>query len=715
MIASAGNPFKGLESDRVFRLTWQMDGEFFMRIRFEEGLVEARPGRNERKIIDSYQLLPQTRPVKPRLSASVLLVRDADPDAADGKRNRSYRIGGIDPDGIEAPSKYPTDFTQSQNIEVFMLGRASTMAFAPNAVVFPGGGVDKRDATPNLPWFGPSLAEWAALMNCPEDDARLAIVAAAREVFEEAGVLLAGSDGASTVSTAADPGKWNELRGSLARHEISFAEVLIENKLMLRTDLLGLVSNLQTPQNEPRRYDTYFFSALMPDGQQADGNTSEATIADWTTPARVVAEADAGKWKLMPPTLINLTRLAQASDAKSFVQTRRKVSKCTFHVEYDDELGERPVLRWRETDELVGCRSDYDASGEYLPPQGFIGDSKDWRGGWVHSRIYCLLNANPSPMTYTGTNTWIVLGPSPEFSAADSFGAAASFERKCAIVDPGVAEEVPAIIEWCRARNLHIAAVLTTHYHADHTSGAASLARETQSPWFFWPVAEELDVQDPGGKSGVCASGAECAEARRVAESSDAAQVAEGKASLRLVDAMQASQASKSRQAPLRRIPLKEGVLEPGKTEAWAEGLPVLEVLHTPGHSSDSVSFVVEGTMHAITGDLLFSQGPTVLKKPDGNLGDYLESLDAVQHLVRDAKAKVLLPGHGLPIRQCHRIINATREHRLSRLNEIKAALEAGVSPTPEAIVEHVYKGIDAGLLAPALASAAFQLEYLGF
>ncbi len=681
-------------------------GVLFMRIRFGEGLVEAWPGKNERKIIDSYQLLPQTRPVRPRLSASVLLVRDAEAPGAAGERNRSYRIGGIDPDGSPAPIEYPHDFPQDQNIEVFMLGRASTMAFAPNAVVFPGGGVDKRDATPNLPWYGPSPAEWAVLMNCPESDARLAIVAAAREVFEEAGVLLAGPDGTATVSTATDPEKWNELRGSLARHEISFAEVLIENKLMLRADLLGLVSNLQTPQNEPRRYDTYFFSALMPDGQQADGNTSEATIADWTTPVRVVAQADAGTWKLMPPTLINLTRLAQASDAKSFVQTRRKVSKCTFHVEYDDELGELPVLRWRESDELVGCRSDYDAAGEYLPPQGFIADSKDWQGGWVHSRIYCHLNANPSPMTYTGTNTWIVLGPSPEFATADSFGASASFERSCVVVDPGVAEEVPVIIEWCRVRNLHIAAVLTTHYHADHISGAALLAQEAGVPWFFWPTEGEANAQVAGGPEPGWTAQLACAKAACIDKNADGSQA--GRVAQVADDAL-------ATEAPLRRIPLEEGALVPGKTEGWTAGLPTIEVVHAPGHTPDSVCFVVEGTMHAIVGDLLFSQGPTVLKKPDGNLADYLESLDKLQHLVRDAKAKVLLPGHGLPIRQCHRIINATREHRLSRLEQIKAALEEGVGPTPEAIVDHVYKGLDEGLRIPALASAAFQLEYLGF
>ncbi len=635
-----------------------------MRIRFEEGSVEAIPGEGDRRIIDSYMLLPVSRPVKPKLSSSVLLVRNAQVPA-EGERNSSYKVGGIDPDGNQAPSRFPKDFPNAQNVEVFMLRRAKTMAFAPNAVVFPGGSVDKRDATPSLPWFGPSPAHWAEYMSCSEEDARLAIVAAAREVFEESGVLLAGPDGQTTATTSENPEKWSDLRNRLANHELSFAEVLIENNLMLRSDLLGLVANLQTPQNEPRRYDTFFFSALMPEGQKADGNTSEAVIADWVTPARAVLEGDAGNWKVMPPTLINLSRLSEAQDAASFVQTRRKVDKVSFHLEYEDELGECPYLSWKKTDILVGCRSDFDSDGNYLAPQGFIKDVEPWQGGWVHSRIYCHRNNNPSPMTYVGTNTWIVLGPSPEFKAEDSFAAAARYQRKCVIIDPGVVEEVPAIIAWCKDRNLEIGAVLSTHYHADHTSGAVMLAQQLACPYFAWgsSFTEEVKQKNPA----------------------------------------------------LKLVNLQEGTLEPGKSENWNSGLPCLRLVHTPGHTPDSVCFVVEGSMHAITGDLLFSQGPTILKEPDGNLGDYLESLDKVQHLIRDAKAKVFLPGHGYPISQCFRIINATRDHRNQRLSEIKAALEAGVESTPEAIVDFVYKETPESLRPAALKSAAFQLKYLGF
>lgn len=617
-----------------------------MRFTFEDGFVEGVPGAGERRIIDNYLLPYVAKPVKPKLSSTVMLVRDAD-CVESGNR-------------VE-PEKMPHDFHDNQNVEVFMLRRAKTMAFAPDAVVFPGGSVDVRDANPMLPWFGPAPSEWANLMGCLEGDARLAIVAAAREVFEESGVLLAGPDGGKLAAQADIP-EWDEARASLARHELSFAEFLISNGLMLRTDLLGLVSNLQTPANEPRRYDTYFFSALMPDGQVADGNTSEAQVADWVTPARAVAEADAGKWKLMPPTLMNLTQIAKAEDAAGFVQTRRRVSKCTLHVEYEDDAGERPVLRWRISDVLQGCRSDYDSEGSYLFPKGFVEDASPWEGGWVHSRIYCHLCDNPGPMTYAGTNTWVVLGPSPEFAAEESFGESAQFRRSCCVVDPASEEEAGRVFAWCEERNLAIKAVLTTHHHADHASGAQALSQMADCPWLSW---ENGLIKD--------------------------ALVFEPKESRIL------------------------GWLNPGSGELWPSGLPRLGVVYVPGHTYDSLAFVVEGTMCAITGDILFRQGPTVLKGEDGDLDQYFKSLDKLQGLVRRAKAKMFLTGHGWPIRQCHRIIDASREHREARLGAIKQAIDEGTAPEPGPIVDKVYEGLDPKLRDAALQSVAFQLDYLGF
>lgn len=233
-------------------------------------------------------------PAAPRYAATVMLVRG-------GRRTP-------DDDELDAPG----------SLEVFMLRRAGTMAFAPDAVVFPGGRVDDRDADPRLPWAGPSARQWARRMGCDEATARHVVVAAAREVFEEAGILLAGRDASSVVGDLRGGG-WSRERVRLASHDESFAEVLTRRGLVLRTDLLGLRSRWLTPEFEPKRYDTFFFAALVPEGQIPDAETSEALAGRWERPEQVIADGEAGRVLLLPPTAYNLTFLANAGSAAHFV------------------------------------------------------------------------------------------------------------------------------------------------------------------------------------------------------------------------------------------------------------------------------------------------------------------------------------------------------------------------------------------------------------
>ena len=272
---------------------------------------------------------PPAVPVQPKLAATVMLVRDSQPG------DTKYRIE----DG-----SFPPDFPNDQKVEVFMIRRVKTMDFAPDAVAFPGGRIDERDANPSLPWCGPSPAEWAALMSVSEEDARCIVVAAVREVFEECGVLLAGPDEDSTVTDLSDP-SWGANREALVAHEIAFADLLIERGLILRTDLLGLVSNWCTPAYVPKRFDTYFFTALVPEGQRADGDTTEAQVAGWVTPSFVVREADEERWLLFQPTLYNLEQVGRARSAAELVAERHAVKK----------ILQRPV---RKPDGRIAMRAD---------------------------------------------------------------------------------------------------------------------------------------------------------------------------------------------------------------------------------------------------------------------------------------------------------------------------------------------------------------------
>ncbi|TWP34324.1 NUDIX hydrolase [Leekyejoonella antrihumi] len=213
------------------------------------------------------------------------------------------------------------DRRAAEPVEVFMLRRVTSMKFAPSMWVFPGGGVDPRDAEIDIPWAGPRPQEWADRMRAPAERAVELVVAAVREVFEECGVLLAGADGTSVVADVSGP-EWRAERDALLSKEQSFGQLLARRGLVLRSDLLSLRDHWITPECEPRRYDTWFFAALMPHGQEADDDTTEADKVQWVAPGDLLAAAEAGTARVLPPTIVQLRRLAHADNAATVLAQR---------------------------------------------------------------------------------------------------------------------------------------------------------------------------------------------------------------------------------------------------------------------------------------------------------------------------------------------------------------------------------------------------------
>lgn len=132
-------------------------------------------------------------------------------------------------------------------------------------------------------------------------------------------------------------------------------------------------------------------------------------------------------------------------------------------------------------------------------------------------------------------------------------------------------------------------------------------------------------------------------------------------------------------------------------------------VLPTPGHSSDSVCFVVMGDEPAVlTGDTILGRGTTVVAYPDGDLGDYLDSLQRLQRLGE----LTVLPGHG-PVRPSIRAAATSYlAHRAGRLNQVRAALAAGDRTAGE-VVRRVYVDVEAALWPAAEMSVRAQMAYL--
>lgn len=206
----------------------------------------------------------------------------------------------------------------TDSVEVFMLRRVASMEFAPKMWVFPGGGVDPRDDAPDLPWAGPSPAEWAGMLGCDEGLARSLVSAAVREVFEECGVLLAGPSSSTVVADLRDA-EWERERAALLAREQSLSEMLRRRELVLRSDLLSVRAHWITPEFEPRRYDTWFFAALLPTGQIPDDATSEADHAAWTVPGALLAAQRRGDALMLPPTIVSVEDVAGAMSASSFI------------------------------------------------------------------------------------------------------------------------------------------------------------------------------------------------------------------------------------------------------------------------------------------------------------------------------------------------------------------------------------------------------------
>jgi len=213
---------------------------------------------------------------------------------------------------------------EAGDLEVYMLRRTPSMAFAPGAYVFPGGSVDERDASPDVAWAGPDATELGRVLSAPPELARALACAAVRETFEESGVLLAGPS-AGTVLSDTCTDDWEEDRLALLARSLSLAELLGRRGLVLRADLLRPWARWITPEIEERRYDTRFFAAMLPAGQRTRAVGGEADKVAWLRPGAALDAARAGEISLLPPTAVTLGELNAFGSVPGVLTARRQL------------------------------------------------------------------------------------------------------------------------------------------------------------------------------------------------------------------------------------------------------------------------------------------------------------------------------------------------------------------------------------------------------
>ncbi|MDG4791512.1 NUDIX hydrolase [Micromonospora sp. WMMD1102] len=204
------------------------------------------------------------------------------------------------------------DPSRRSGFEVYMIRRAVGMTFG-GMYAFPGGSVDPGDSEIRLDWSGPDSAGWGDRLGLAAEAAQAVVCAAAREIFEEAGVLLAGPHPEAVVGDVSGE-EWERARQALVNRRTGFADLLRDCRLTLRSDLLLAWSRWITPEVEPRRFDTYFFVALLPAGQRPRDVSGEADHTTWIRPADALARTEAGEISMLPPTMITLAEIAACPD-----------------------------------------------------------------------------------------------------------------------------------------------------------------------------------------------------------------------------------------------------------------------------------------------------------------------------------------------------------------------------------------------------------------
>ena len=347
----------------------------------------------------------------------------------------------------------------AQGIEVFMLRRTEAANFAAGMYVFPGGRVDDadRDTAWGLRCHGLTDTNGHPHAGLA-DDGLPYMIAAVRECFEEAGLLLARdrNDAKADVidlHDSANAERYAAVRDDLNGGKIDFNALCGEFGLTLALDQMAYLTRWITPVGQPKRFDTRFFIAAVPANQTGSHDNQETTDHLWVRPADAMARYAAREINLMHPTRYCLKYLLEFEHAAAAIANARRLETV-------------PLFRPRRARTLKG----FDAFREYDPQYAEIrkldpGETSSAWGVIVPGKVIRLSPTiervtapNPGIMTGPGTNSYLI-----------------GTGLRIGVLDPGPADpaHIAALQEAIGART--VGWILITHTHLDHSPAAALL------------------------------------------------------------------------------------------------------------------------------------------------------------------------------------------------------------------------------------------------
>ena len=519
-----------------------------------------------------------------------------------------------------------------RGMEVLMVRRAERPGDQNSgATVFPGGLLDVSDKGHYERCNGLDDATASARMGLAADGLHY-WVAAVRECFEEAGLLIATDAAGKTVDLDALPqDEVVALRRALHANQTGMAEVCSRFNVRLATDRMAYYSHWITPKGLPKIFDTRFFITEAPAGQTAVADATETVDLLWMTPAEVLDKTNG--LRLMNVTEITLKHIAtfqKAADAVAWARAQTTVPLYRPRIGLSAK-GKRPQNRGDWAYAELG-RLDPDGKGtasiELVPGVPV----------WLSPRVLRVTANNGSMMTGPGTNAYFIGAP-----GSDSW----------ALLDPGPddAAHVAALLAAAPGR---ITRILCTHTHKDHSPAALAIATATGAPT-FGRVADHAEWQDQSFQPTT--------------------------------------------------------VLNDGDVLQLGDGV-TLRAVHTPGHASNHLCFLLEEEQLLFTGDHLMQGSTVVINPPDGDMAVYIHNL----RRLLDIPLQWLAPGHGFLIDEPHAVVQKTIAHRLGREAKVLAALHklGNTAPVAESVLlAEVYADTPKPLHAMALRSLRAHLQKL--
>lgn len=209
------------------------------------------------------------------------------------------------------------DTLEKESIEVLMVRRSRNASFVPDVYVFPGGSLEEGDYAQPMEKFCSGLNRNRLHGLFPDikspKKAMGAYVAAIRETFEEAGIILAYEEkgGLISLDSPEKRAKYKHYRQALIAGKIKFIEILERENLTLATDCLHYFSHWITPELSPIRFNVRFFMAEIPPHQEVAHDGQELTEHRWINPSHALSLFERGEFNLVLPTAMNLAEISQ--------------------------------------------------------------------------------------------------------------------------------------------------------------------------------------------------------------------------------------------------------------------------------------------------------------------------------------------------------------------------------------------------------------------